>query len=136
MNEDILKGQWNQIKGDIQAWWGELTEDDVNKVNGERLKLEGLIQEQFGISKEKAKDEVDQFFNTRQVFEGQWNQLQGSAQYLWGKLTDSDIDQVQGGLTNLAGRLQEKYGKNAKEIRDEIIDWMDNASLKQEDKNE
>ena len=130
MNDEILKGQWNQIKGDIMIWWGEFTKDEVEKVNGERLHLEGLIQERFGKSKEQAKKEVDQFFKTNQVMKGEWNQLKGSAQYLWGKLTGSDIDQVEGGLTSLFGKLQEKYGKTAKELRDEIIEWIDNTNLK------
>lgn len=130
MNEEILKGQWNQVKGDVMVWWGELTEDEVEKVNGERIRLEGLIQERFGKSKEQAKKEVDQFFATHQVMKGEWNQLRGSAQYLWGKLTGSDMDQIEGGLTNLLGKLQEKYGKSTEELREEVIEWIDNTHLK------
>lgn len=130
MNADMLKGQWNQVKGDVMIWWGELTQDEVEKVNGERLRLEGLIQERFGKSKEEAKKEVDQFFNNHQTIQGQWNQLKGSAQYLWGKLSGSDLDQVEGGMINLFGKLQEKYGKTTKELRNEITEWIDNTELK------
>ena len=131
MNAEILKGQWNQLKGDVMVWWGELTKDEVEKTNGERIRLEGLIEERFGKTKEEAKKEVDQFFHTQATMKGKWNQLRGSAQYMWGKLTGSDLDQVEGGLTTLFGRLQEKYGKGTKEIRDEIIDLIENTKLDQ-----
>ncbi len=34
MNKGILKGKWIQVKGDIRSWWGTLTDDDVNQIQG------------------------------------------------------------------------------------------------------
>jgi uncharacterized protein YjbJ (UPF0337 family) len=59
--EDILKGMWKQVQGEVRARWGELTDDDVDQVQGERDKLLGLLQEKYGYAKAKAEEEINQF---------------------------------------------------------------------------
>lgn len=59
MNWDQIKGKWNQMKGDAKIKWGELTDDDLDKIEGNRDKLVGTIQERYGKSKEEAEREVD-----------------------------------------------------------------------------
>ena len=54
MNEDIFKGKWEQVKGSVQKQWGKLTNDDLDKINGDRKKLAGRIQEVYGIKEEEA----------------------------------------------------------------------------------
>ncbi len=66
MNEDILKGKWKQLKGDVQKEWGNLTDNDIDKVEGEVTKLEGVIQEKYGHSKEEAKKQVSKFLKRLQ----------------------------------------------------------------------
>ncbi|MBI6629409.1 CsbD family protein [Pontibaca salina] len=61
MNWDEVKGKWNQIKGEAKAKWGELTNDDLDKIEGNRDKLIGTIQERYGKSKEEAEREVDEW---------------------------------------------------------------------------
>jgi len=62
MNSDILKGKWNQFKGEVKKEWGKLTNDDVDMINGEYDKLVGRIQERYGRSREEAREEVDRYF--------------------------------------------------------------------------
>ncbi len=62
MNRDVAEGKWKQMRGDMKRWWGELTDDDFNKVDGNRDKLVGLLQEKYGYTKQKAQDEVDRRF--------------------------------------------------------------------------
>jgi len=59
MNADILRGKWNQVKGQAKQKWGKLTDDDLAKVNGSRDELVGIIQERYGKTKEAAEKEVD-----------------------------------------------------------------------------
>lgn len=59
MNWDTAKGNWTQVKGKAKIKWGELTDDDVDKIEGRREVLVGKIQEQYGKSKEEAEKEVD-----------------------------------------------------------------------------
>ncbi|HEY5869479.1 MAG TPA: CsbD family protein, partial [Candidatus Tectomicrobia bacterium] len=35
MNKDIVEGNWKQMRGHIKAWWGKLTNDDLDKINGQ-----------------------------------------------------------------------------------------------------
>jgi uncharacterized protein YjbJ (UPF0337 family) len=59
MNEDILKGQWKQLRGQIKQWWGVLTDDDLDKINGRRDQLIGKLQEKYGFTKDQATRELD-----------------------------------------------------------------------------
>ncbi|MGR3502986.1 CsbD family protein [Pseudaestuariivita sp.] len=62
MNWDQIQGQWKQLKGDAQAQWGKLTDDDLDQAEGDRTKLVGLVQERYGKAKEEAEQEVDSWF--------------------------------------------------------------------------
>jgi uncharacterized protein YjbJ (UPF0337 family) len=64
MNNDILKGKWTQMKGQVQSKWGKLTNDDLDVVNGERQQLIGRIQERYGIAKDEAERQVSDFERT------------------------------------------------------------------------
>ena len=64
MNEDILKGKWRQIKGEVKSRWGKLTDDDVDRVEGDAEKLIGRVQERYGYQRDEAQREVDDFVST------------------------------------------------------------------------
>ncbi len=59
MNEDVLKGQWKQIRGKAKEWWGKLTDDDLDKVNGRMDQMVGRLQERYGYNKDEASKEVN-----------------------------------------------------------------------------
>lgn len=61
MNWDQIQGEWKQLKGDVQAQWGKLTDDEVDQAAGNRDKLVGLVQEKYGKAKNEAEQEVDQW---------------------------------------------------------------------------
>lgn len=65
MNWDRIEGNWKQFSGDIQKHWGKLTNDDLQAVDGQRKKLEGKIQERYGIGKDEAHRKVDEFLSMR-----------------------------------------------------------------------
>ena len=54
MNNERIKGNWNQFKGKIKEKWGRLTDDDLDVVEGQRDQLIGKIQERYGIAKEEV----------------------------------------------------------------------------------
>lgn len=60
MNEDIIKGQWKQIRGKAKEWWSKLTDDDLNMINGKRDQLLGKLQEKYGYTREEATRQLDQ----------------------------------------------------------------------------
>jgi len=59
MNWDQVKGKWTEMKGEAKTRWADLTDDDLLAVEGERDKLVGKIQERYGITKEEAERQVD-----------------------------------------------------------------------------
>jgi len=61
MNWDTIKGNWNQLTGAAKSQWGQLTDDDVKEAEGDREKLIGKIQERYGIAKDEAERQVDEF---------------------------------------------------------------------------
>ena len=65
MNEDVLKGKWHQIKGDIKSRWGKLTDDDLDRAEGDAEQLIGRVQERYGYARDEAKREVDDFIRNR-----------------------------------------------------------------------
>ena len=56
---DILKGNWNQAKGQIKQSWGKLTDDDVMQISGDRDKMLGKLQERYGWTRNEAESRLD-----------------------------------------------------------------------------
>ena len=63
MNRDILGGNWKQMRGQIRNWWGQLTDDDFDQIEGNREKLDGKLQERYGWSRERADEEITRRFS-------------------------------------------------------------------------
>jgi uncharacterized protein YjbJ (UPF0337 family) len=61
MNEDVLKGKWHQLKGEVKSQWGKLTDDDIDRAEGDAEQLIGRVQERYGYQRDQAKREVDDF---------------------------------------------------------------------------
>ncbi len=59
LNENIFEGKWKQIRGQAKEWWGKLTDDDLDKVEGKYDKLVGLLQEKYGYTQEQVKEEIE-----------------------------------------------------------------------------
>lgn len=61
MNSDVFEGKWKQLKGRIQEQWGELTDDEVDQVQGKKDVLIGKLQEKYGYTKSEAEQQVNDF---------------------------------------------------------------------------
>lgn len=59
MNSDQLQGKWKQVKGSVKERWGKLTDDDISTINGQTDQLIGRIQQRYGLAKEDAHRQVD-----------------------------------------------------------------------------
>jgi uncharacterized protein YjbJ (UPF0337 family) len=64
MDWNRIEGNWKQFKGKIREKWGELTDDEIEKMAGSREQFEGKIQEKYGIGKDQAKRNVEDWLNT------------------------------------------------------------------------
>jgi uncharacterized protein YjbJ (UPF0337 family) len=63
MNWDRIEGNWKQFTGKVKEKWGQLTDDDLTKINGNREQLEGILQQRYGYAKDKAREEIDIWSN-------------------------------------------------------------------------
>ena len=61
MNWDRIEGNWKQFSGTVREKWGKLTNDDLDMIAGKRQKLAGRIQERYGIAKDEAEREIDEW---------------------------------------------------------------------------
>jgi len=59
LNRDILGGQWKQLRGTVKSWWGRLTDDDFDRIAGQKARLIGTLQEKYGYTRDMAQQEVD-----------------------------------------------------------------------------
>ncbi len=66
MNRDVLKGQWMQLKGKVRQQWGKLTDDDLEKIQGNAEILAGKVQEYYGKTREQAEKELDRWIEQQQ----------------------------------------------------------------------
>jgi len=61
MNWDIVKGNWKQLRGRVKEQWGELTNDDLDRIEGKRDQLVGRLQEKYGITKDEAHTRISEW---------------------------------------------------------------------------
>ncbi len=61
MNSDQVEGKWKQLKGTVKEKWGDLTDDDLKIIGGKKDVLVGKIQERYGITREEAQKQADEF---------------------------------------------------------------------------
>ncbi|WP_047154321.1 CsbD family protein [Aneurinibacillus tyrosinisolvens] len=54
MNDDKLKGKWNQVKGEAKKQWGEMTGDESTRLEGNVDKAKGKVQEEYGEAKDRT----------------------------------------------------------------------------------
>ncbi|MGH7264603.1 MAG: CsbD family protein [Candidatus Rokuibacteriota bacterium] len=60
----------------------------------------------------------------RDTLKGQWMQLKGKIRQQWGKLTDDEVEQLQGNSEQLIGRVQERYGYTRQQAEQEVDRWL------------
>ena len=66
MNQDVLKGKWMQMKGEVRRQWGKLTDDDIDQIQGNAEIMAGKLQERYGWGRDEAQREVDAFMRRQQ----------------------------------------------------------------------
>lgn len=94
MNDDVLGGMWKQIKGDVKAAFGKLTDDDLTEAEGNSEKMVGRLQERYGYTRADA----EQAWNN---FRGGLNRESGSAERHMdraGDKAEDAIDEAKKGL--------------------------------------
>jgi uncharacterized protein YjbJ (UPF0337 family) len=61
MDWNRVEGNWKQAKGKVKEQWGKLTDDDLTFIAGKLDQLEGRIQERYGIQRDIARKQIDEW---------------------------------------------------------------------------
>ncbi len=61
MNWYIVENIWKQFKSEVQAQWGKLTDEQLVEIAGRRVELAKKIQEVYGITQERAEQQIKRF---------------------------------------------------------------------------
>ena len=64
MNWDRIEGNWKMFKGQVQQKWGDLTNDDLDRIEGSRTELVGRLQARYGLARDEAERQVDSWTDT------------------------------------------------------------------------
>lgn len=64
MEWNQIEGNWRQLKGKVQAKWGNLTDNEIDQIQGKKEQLAGHIQAKYGKTKEEAMSEIDDWQRT------------------------------------------------------------------------
>lgn len=64
MNKDTIQGDWKKLKGKVQEKWGDLTDDDFDRIAGQREQLIGTVQKRYGVAKDEAEKQVKAWEST------------------------------------------------------------------------
>jgi uncharacterized protein YjbJ (UPF0337 family) len=67
MNWDRVEGNWKQLKGKAREKWGKLTDNDFEAIAGKKDQLIGRIQERYGISKDEAQTQADEWVKAQAI---------------------------------------------------------------------
>jgi uncharacterized protein YjbJ (UPF0337 family) len=59
MNKDELKGKWRQLRGQIKRKWGQLTDDELDQIDGNYDILVGKIEEKYGTTRQQIEHELN-----------------------------------------------------------------------------
>ena len=63
MNENVVKGNWKEIKSDLQKSWGKLTDDELEKTKGDMKAIGGLLQQRYGETQDFYSKKVADIFH-------------------------------------------------------------------------
>ena len=64
MNWDIVEGNWNQWKGYLKEKWGDITDDELQQLDGRRDQLSGMLQKKYGIARDQVERDLDDWVST------------------------------------------------------------------------
>jgi uncharacterized protein YjbJ (UPF0337 family) len=60
-NTKVIEGKWTELRGKVKERWGKLTDDDLDRINGQYEQLVGLLEQRYGYAQEQAERETQEF---------------------------------------------------------------------------
>tara|TARA_B110001454_G_scaffold219204_1_gene252252 strand:- start:67546 stop:67839 length:294 start_codon:yes stop_codon:yes gene_type:complete len=80
MNQDVIQGKWNEIKGEIRKAWGNVTGDELEQTKGNLDSISGIIQQKYGQRKEDVSEKLKTIVGRfQQKAESKYEELKDAA---------------------------------------------------------
>jgi uncharacterized protein YjbJ (UPF0337 family) len=111
MNSDNGDRPWRYLRGELKAWWAQLTDADLDQVADKKAQLVALVQERYGYTRERAQREVEQ----------RLQEYQTSVSQLVGALTDT-AQEMASSLAETAGEVAAAASTAATMVTDTVVD--------------
>lgn len=83
------------------------------------------MQINFRAKRANNPKETGEYLMNWDQIEGRWKQMRGHVKREWGRLTDDDLDQIEGQQEKLVGLVQEAYGVKREEADRQVRNWFD-----------
>ncbi len=65
--------------------------------------------------------------NLANLLSAEWKQLRGKVKERWGKLTDDEIQQIEGNYDQLVGKIQERYEITRAKAEEQVDEFLNNS---------
>lgn len=126
VHQDTIDGSWKEFKGAAQAVWGKLTDDKLEQAKGSVQVLEGILQKEYGMTVEKAREEIDAIVSRYDnlALKGEWNEIKGKIRETWGQLTEDEVERTAGRRSQLVGLVQQRYGHKRSKAWDSVNEFV------------
>jgi uncharacterized protein YjbJ (UPF0337 family) len=121
MNTDILKGNWDEVKGEAKQRWSKLTDDDLASIKGDSEKLSGMLQKYYGYAKDEVKSMIDDFKNSLDDTTGDSN---GSGSSGLSKAANK-VSDITSDVVKKTKQIAEEVKNEAGEYGKAVVDFIE-----------
>jgi len=104
VNEEILRGSWQEIRGKLRSKWGQITDDELQQYSGNLDDLVGTIQRKTGESQEAIRGYLNEITSFAAEASGRWTEQAG-------RYATQAADSFQGASRRLADSVSARYGQ-------------------------
>jgi uncharacterized protein YjbJ (UPF0337 family) len=124
VNQDILKGQWRQMKGEARKAFGKLTDDDMEVIGGHIDSFIGTVQERYGYTREQASDQVRKFAdNFRNDYPDTWDSWYGDTRNDFERGVDNAVHGVKNAANDVANGVRNTANDIEREVQKTNRNW-------------
>lgn len=117
---------WAELQKEAASWYQKAIRDGVDSLQ----RVFDAVAENGGRWGGGAHGSLEpRSGRSREILRGQWGQLRGRIRQQWGKLSDDDLEQIQGDADLLVGKLQEHYGRSREQLEQELERWLGRQRL-------
>jgi uncharacterized protein YjbJ (UPF0337 family) len=127
MNWDRLEGQWEQAKGALKTKWAKLTDDDLGLAAGKRDKLVGKLQERYGLLKDDAERQIDEWIATFDAKSDEAKTFSHRAEEK-ARTLENKAEQKLAELQEKAAEFREQAAEKANELGKKAATFVENAT--------